>query len=375
LDANVQETPKVNPMESNGAYKLNDLLIAVADLDGSDLYLSVDAKPSIAVHGSLTTVGDAILTPGTMTELVRQATSESQYREFEEKLEINLAHKAGAYRYRLNIYHQRGLPALVARLIRTNSLSVQELGLPQVLNDVVMNERGIVLITGATGSGKSTTLAAMIDYRNLNGSGHIVTVEDPIEFVHEHKNCIISQREVGIDTHSFDEALKSALRQAPKVILIGEIRDAETAKFALHASDTGHLVLATLHTNTANQTLERLVNLFPSEQERQILMQLGMNLRAIASQRLIPKIGGGRAAAMEILLNTARVSELIMQGNVQELKSAMMKGTREGMQTFDQALHALVQKGAIEEEIALRFADSPNDLKLRMKGIGGSGFA
>ena len=357
------------------AYKLEDLLIAVADLDGSDLYLSVDACPSVSVHGSLKKIGEEILTPGMMNTLVRQAMSEAQYREFTEHLEINLAHKAGSYRYRLNIYHQRGMPALVARLIRTTILNVTELQLPPVLNEVVMNERGIVLLTGATGSGKSTTLAAMIDYRNLNGSGHIVTVEDPIEFMHEHKNCLISQREVGIDTLSFEEALKSALRQAPKVILIGEIRDAETARFALHASDTGHLVLSTLHTNNANQTLERLINLFPVEQERQILMQLGMNLRAIISQRLIPKKNGGRAVAVEILLNSARVSELIMQGNVQELKTTMAKSTREGMQTFDQALHILVQKDQIDEETALRFADSPNDLKLRMKGIGGSGFA
>lgn len=354
-------------------YDLDVLLRRLAEEEGSDLYLAVDAVPSILVEGVLKQVGDQPLTTHDMTALCGQAVSESQWKELMDKLEINIAYKVGEWRYRINLYHQRSTLALVARLIRPNILSVSQLGLPEVLNEVVMNERGIVLVTGATGSGKSTTLAAMIDYRNRNSTGHIVTIEDPIEFVHDHKNCIVSQREVGIDTATFDEALKSALRQAPKVILIGEIRDAETARFAIHASDTGHLVLATLHTNSANQTIERMVNLFPIEQERQVLMQIAMNLRAIICQRLIPTGDGGRVAAVEIMLNTPRVQDLVMQGAVQELKATMMKGSREGMQTFDMHLLDLMKSGRISEEDALKFADSANDLKLRMRGIGGSG--
>lgn len=357
------------------SYKLDDLLNKTAELEASDLYLAAEAKPSVLVQGVLQEIGQVFLTPGTMLELVRQATTEAQLAEFGEKLEVNVAKKVGPWRFRVNIYNQRGTAALVARLIRPNILTVEQLGLPTVLNTLVLSERGIILVTGATGSGKSTTLAAMIDHRNQNSTGHIVTIEDPIEFVHEHKRCIVSQREVGIDTHSYEEALKSALRQAPKVILIGEIRDAETAKFAIHASDTGHLVLATLHTNSANQTLERLLNLFSVEQERQVLMQLGLNLRAIICQRLVPKEDGQRVAAVEILINTPRIQDLIMQGNVQELKTTMAKGQREGMQTFDLALLELVQRGAVTEETAFKFADSANDLKLRLRGFGGSGFA
>ncbi len=354
-------------------YDLDLLLRHLAELEGSDLYLAAEALPSVLVNGKLQQIGTTPLTPHDMEALCRQAVTDKQHEEFQEKLEINVAYKVDEWRFRINLYHQRSTKALVARLIKPNILSVSQLGLPEVLNDVVMNERGIVLVTGATGSGKSTSLAAMIDHRNRNSSGHIVTIEDPVEFVHDHKGCIVSQREVGIDTATFDEALKSALRQAPKVILIGEIRDAETAKFAIHASDTGHLVLATLHTNSANQTLERILNLFPIEMERQILMQLAMNLRAIICQRLVPKADGGRAAAVEILLNSPRVQELIMQGAVQELKTAMMKSAREGMQTFDMALLDLMQTKQITEEVGLKFADSANDLKLRMRGIGGSG--
>lgn len=346
----------------------------LAELEGSDLYLAAEAFPSVLVSGALQQISSDPLTPENMESLCRQALNDSQWQEFNSHLEVNVAYKIDEWRFRINLYHQRSTKALVARLIKPNVMSVAQLGLPPVLNDVVMHERGIVLVTGATGSGKSTTLAAMIDHRNRNSSGHIVTIEDPIEFVHDHKGCIVSQREVGIDTVTFDEALKSALRQAPKVILIGEIRDAETAKFAIHASDTGHLVLATLHTNSANQTIERLINLFPIEQERQVLMQIAMNLRAIICQRLVPKPDGGRAAAVEIMLNSPRVQDLISQGAVQELKTTMMKSAREGMQTFDMALHALVQENQITEELALKFADSANDLKLRLKGIGGSGY-
>lgn len=354
-------------------YDLDSLLRQLAELEGSDLYLAVDANPSVLVNGELQQVGEWPLTPPDMEQLCQQALNEQQFREFQEKLEINVAYKVAGWRFRVNLYHQRSTMALVARLIRPNIMSVTQLGLPEVLDQVVMSERGIILVTGATGSGKSTTLAAMIDYRNRNSTGHIVTIEDPVEFVHEHKGCIVSQREVGIDTATFDEALKSALRQAPKVILIGEIRDVETARFAIHASDTGHLVLATLHTNSANQTLERIMNLFPVEQERQVLMQIAMNLRAIVCQRLVPALDGGRAAAVEIMLNSPRVQELIMQGAVQELKTAMAKSGREGMQTFDMHLLELMKSQRISEEAALKFADSANDLKLRMRGIGGSG--
>lgn len=350
-------------------YRLNDLLQKMVDLEGTDLYVASDARPLASVHGKLVDLGDDYLGPDDSRDLASAAMSAAQASELEKHLELNLAYKCPAGRFRFNIYFQRGTVALVARHIRTDIPSSAELGLPDSLNRIVMAERGIVLVTGATGSGKSTTLAALIDYRNANSSGHIVTIEDPIEFVHEHKSCIISQREVGIDTQNFHEALKSALRQAPKVILIGEIRDSETAAFAMHAADTGHLVLATLHTNSANQTIERIVNLFPPEQERPILLQLSLNLRAIICQRLVPKVGGGRAAAIEVLLNTSRVQELIQQGAIQELKTAMNKGGSEGMQTFDMALMNLVKSGAIDEETALKFADSANDLKLRLRGF------
>jgi twitching motility protein PilU len=357
------------------SYNLDDLLAEMIRKEASDLYIAAEAYPVIAVSGELQPVGEDRLTPADSLALARQAMSEEQYADLREKLEINLGYKAHAHRFRLNIYHQQGTVALVARLIRQNILSFENLGLPEILSRLVMHERGIILVTGATGSGKSTTLATMIDHRNRNSTGHIVTVEDPIEFTHDHKGCIVSQREVGIDTESFHEALKSALRQAPKVILIGEIRDTETATFALHAAETGHLVLSTLHTNNANQTLERLINFFPPEQSRQLLFQLSLNLRGIVSQRLVPKAGGGRAVVVEVLVNTPRVQELVEQGNVSEIKAAMNKGGGDGMQTFDSHLYQLVKAGAVTEEMAMQYAESANDLKLRLRGFGGSGFA
>lgn len=355
-------------------YKIDSLLRHLGELEGSDLYLATEAYPSIAVNGELREVGSMPLTQMHMEHMVAEIISPHQIDELRKNMEINVAYRLDLWRYRVNIYYQRGTWALVARLIRPNILSVSQLGLPPQLNELVMHERGIVLITGATGSGKSTTLAAMIDYRNQNSTGHIVTIEDPIEFVHEHKRCIVSQREVGIDTHSFNDALKSALRQAPKVILIGEIRDVETARFAMHASDTGHLVLATLHTNSANQTIERLLNLFPPEQERQVLLQLSLNLRGIVCQRLMPTAdGNGRVAAVEIMLNSPRVQELIQTGKIPEIKSTMAKSVREGMITFDQSIFQLVEGKKITEETGYQFADSSNDLKLRLRGFGGSG--
>lgn len=355
-------------------YQLEALLAEVVRHDASDLYLTAEAKPMIAVHGQLTAIGELPLTPEDTVRLAQEAMTPEQWDEFRHRRDLNFAIKVAGHRFRFNAYYQRSTVAMVARLIRQEIRSFEELGLPQALADLVMSPRGIILVTGATGTGKSTTLATMIDWRNRNSSGHIVTIEDPIEFTHEHKGCVVSQREVGIDTESFHEALRSALRQAPQVILIGEIRDTETAMFALHASETGHLVLSTLHTNNANQTLERLLNLFPKELERQLLTQLSLNLRAIVSQWLVPRIGGGRVVVVEILLNTPRVQELIAQGDVEELKGVMAKSAKDGMQTFDMHLYELVKAGIVEEEVALRYADSANDLKLRLRGIGGSGF-
>lgn len=355
--------------------KIRPLLDAMAEAGASDLYIAADSPPMISVDGVLQPVGDEPLVPAATESLCQEVMSDSQFDAFRKHMEMNLAYRAGANRFRMNCYFQRGTMAMVARLIRSSHQSFDELNLPQTLGDLSMLERGIILVTGATGMGKSTTLAAMIDYRNTHSTGHIVTIEDPVEFVHEHKGCVVSQREVGIDTLSFEEALKSSLRQAPKVISIGEIRDEDTCHFALHASDTGHLVFATLHTNSANQTLERVINLFPNEQRPALQMQLSLNLRAIVCQRLVPSVGGGRVAAVEILINTARVQELILKGDIHELKTVMAKGASEGMRTFDQSLFELVKAGRVEEATAYQFADSANDLKLRLRGFGGSGLS
>ncbi len=354
--------------------KIEHLLAKMIERDASDLILAAEARPMLAVQGELEPAEEIVLTPEDTELLAREVLPPDRWEEFCQKLEINYGCKRLGHRFRFNIYFQRGTVALVARLIRQEIRSFEELGLPTILGDLVMARRGIILVTGATGTGKSTTLAAMIDYRNRHGAGHIVTIEDPIEFTHEHKGCVVSQREVGIDTASFHEALRSALRQAPEVILIGEIRDSETAMFTVHASETGHLVLSTLHTNNASQTLERLLNLFPPELERQLLTQLALNLRAIISQRLVPNKSGGRSVVVELLLNTPRVQELILEGNIAEIRSVMAKSQREGMQTFDMHLYDLVKAGVIEEAIALQYADSANDLKLRLRGIGGGGF-
>lgn len=364
MDADVRET-QVTPT-------LEQLLCMMPARGASDLYVTAGSPPMLLVDGVLQPAAAETLTPEMTAAIARQGMSDEQFAEFGKALELNAAYAADGQRFRLNVYLQRGSVALVARLIHSSILSFDDLGLPPLLADLVMEERGIVLVTGATGCGKSTTLAAMIDHRNRNSTGHIVTIEDPIEFTHEHRGCIISQREVGMDTHSFRDALKSALRQAPNVILIGEIRDLETAQFSLHASDTGHLVLSTLHTINANQTIERLINLFPVEQERPLLMALSLNLKGIISQRLVPRVGGGRAAAVEVLLNTARVAELIQQKKIEEMKEAMLKGQTEGMQTFDICLMRMVKDGRVDEPTALKYADSPNDLKLRLRGIGGS---
>ena len=351
-------------------YSMKDLLLEMARLEGSDLFVTSDAVPKTLVHGELKPLGEERLTQEDSERLVKQICTPEQWDEFQKSRDLNLAYKIDDQRWRLSIYYQRGCVAIVARVIRSAIPNLDELKMPKVLQELVMAKRGVIFVTGATGSGKSTTLAALIDHRNNNSSGHIVTVEDPIEFVHEHKGCIISQREVGTDTLTFDEALRSALRQAPNVILIGEIRDMETANFVMHASDTGHLVLGTLHTNNANQTIERLVNMFPPEQTHALLYQLSNNLVGIVSQRLVPTVDAKRCAAIEILVNTSRIQELIQQNKLDEIKPTMAKGGSTGMQTFDQSLFSLCKEGRISEDTAIKFADSSNDIKLRLRGIG-----
>lgn len=293
--------------------------------------------------------------------------NEEEQAEFEEKCEFNMARCFDGVdgRFRFNVYQQKNHPAIVIRKIETLIKTVDELKLPPVLKDISMAKRGLVLVVGATGSGKSTTLAAMIDHRNRNEEGHIITIEDPIEFVHEHQKCVVSQREVGVDTQSFKAALKNTLRQAPTVILVGEIRDEETMEHAINFAETGHLCLATLHANNANQAMERVINFFPPERHEQIYMQLSLNMKGVVSQRLVKTVDGGRAAAIEILKDSGRACDLIKKGRIDELKEAMNSGVREGMQTFDQALINLYKDKRITMEEALSNADSPTDLKIK----------
>jgi twitching motility protein PilU len=298
----------------------------------------------------------------------------AQREEFARTLEMNLALASGSGgRYRANVFRQRGAVGMVVRLVRTSIKSLTDLRHPRALADIMQSRRGLVLVVGGTGSGKSTTLAAMIDHRNATASGHIITVEDPIEFLHAHKQCIVTQREVGIDTLSYKDALKNALRQAPDVILIGEIRDAETMESAIAFAETGHLCLATLHSNNANQAIERVLNFFPPSRQHEIRLQLSLNLRAIVSQRLVPSTDGGRAAALEILLDTPRIKDLIKRGETDAIKDAMEQGINEGCCTFDQALYALVAAGRIPAAEALGAADSPNNLRLRLERLRANG--
>jgi twitching motility protein PilU len=297
--------------------------------------------------------------------------SEAQLREYGENLELNMAMSLpGVSRFRVNVFRQRGSAGMVIRRVKAEVSSLAELGLPDILKEISMSKRGLVLVVGATGSGKSTTLAAMVDHRNDTESGHIITIEDPIEFVHRHKKSIVTQREVGFDTHSFQAALKNTLRQAPDVILIGEIRDTETMEAAVTFAETGHLCLGTLHSNNANQAIERIMNFFPLERHAQIYLQLSLNLRSIISQRLIPSLDGRRVAALEILMDTPRVRDLIRKGEVDILKEAMEQGVQEGCQTFDQALFMLYKEGKIGLDQALINADSANNLRLKIKLAG-----
>jgi twitching motility protein PilU len=348
---------------------MHQLLAMMVQKKGSDLFITAGFPPAIKVDGKMTPVTTNPLTPQHTIELARAVMNDKQAAEFEAKKECNFAiSPAGIGRFRVNAFMQQGRSGMVLRTINTTIPKLEDLLLPPVLKDVAMTKRGLVLFVGGTGSGKSTSLAAMIGYRNQNSYGHIITIEDPVEYVHEHKNCIITQREVGVDTDSWEAALKNTLRQAPDVILIGEIREAETMEHAIAFAETGHLCMGTLHANSTNQALDRIINFFPEERRQQLLMDLSLNLRGICSQRLIPlKEGKGRAAAIEILLNSPLISDLIFKGDVHEIKEIMKKSRELGMQTFDQALFDLYEGGKISYEDALRNADSVNDLRLQIK--------
>ena len=358
---------------------IGELLRVMEEKGASDLYLKADTPPTYRIEGETCFVGEKI-NETQLGELANSIMNEEQRRTFSQTHEMNLAYAIpGVGRYRCNLYYQRGSVGIVFRRVKLNIPSVEELNLPTVLNDLALEPRGLILVTGATGSGKSTTLAAMIDYRNTLKSGHIISIEDPIEFVHYDKKSIISQREVGIDTESFAEALKNTLRQAPDVILIGEMRDIESVSSAIYFAETGHLVMSTLHSTNANQTIERILQFYPSSVHEQILLQLSFNLRAIISQRLLPRKGGlprngkGRIVAVEVMIATPRIKNLILKGEIGKIKDAIEAGTQEGMQTFDQSLHTLFNQELVSLEDALVYADSPNDLKMRIKGLKASG--
>lgn len=357
-------------MERDQASKfINDLLRLMVSRRGSDLFLTAEFPPAIKVDGKVTKVSPQPLTGNHTLQLARSIMNDKQAAEFERSKECNFAiSPAGIGRFRANAFLQQGQVGLVLRTIPATLPTIAALDLPPILNDVVQAKRGLVIVVGATGSGKSTTLAAMIDHRNESTYGHIITIEDPIEFVHPHKNCIVTQREVGIDTDNWESALKNTLRQAPDVILMGEIRDRETMEHAVAFAETGHLCMATLHANSANQALDRIINFFPEERRSQLLMDLSLNLRALVSQRLLPRHEGkGRIAAVEILLNTPLVSDMIFKGEVGEIKEVMKRSREQGMQTFDQALFDLYEMGKVSYEDALRNADSINDLRLQIK--------
>ena len=357
-------------MEAEQANKfITDLLRLMLGRGGSDLFLTADFPPAIKVDGAVTKVSPQPLTAQHTLELARALMNDKQAAEFEQSKECNFAiAPSGIGRFRVNAFIQQGRVGMVLRTIPMELPSIDGLALPQVLKEVVLSKRGLVIMVGGTGSGKSTSLAAMIDWRNQHTQGHIITVEDPIEFVHPHKNCIVTQREIGLDTDSWEIALKNTLRQAPDVIMMGEIRDRETMEHAIAFSETGHLCLATLHANSANQALDRIVNFFPDERRAQLLMDISLNMRAFISQRLLPRITGrGRVAAVEVLLNSPLISDLIFKNEVAEIKELMKRSREQGMQTFDQALFDLYEAGQITYEDAMRNADSVNDLRLQIK--------
>ncbi len=357
-------------MEREQAVRLTqNLLRKMVERNGSDLFLTYGFPPAIKVDGTIHKATDTALTEDQAAMMVRSIMNDRQIKEFDATKECNFAiSPQGIGRFRVSAFIQQGYVGAVLRTITTDIPTIEELNLPPILKDIVMNKRGLAIVVGGTGSGKSTTLAAMIGHRNENSRGHIVSIEDPVEYVHPHQGCVITQREVGVDTESWHAALKNTLRQAPDVILIGEIRDRDTMEYGIQFSETGHLCLATLHANSANQALDRIINFFPDERRQQLLMDLSLNTKAFISQRLVPREGGvGRIAAMEIMLATPLVQELIFKGKVGELKEIMAKSTRLGMQTFDQSLFQLYEEGTISYEEAMRNADSKNELRLRVK--------
>jgi twitching motility protein PilU len=348
---------------------MHDLLRLMVSKRGSDLFITADFPPAFKIDGKLTPVSNQPLTAQHTLELARAIMNDKQSAEFEARKECNFAiSPANIGRFRVSAFIQQQRVGMVLRTINSTIPTLEELNLPLVLQELAMTKRGLVIVVGATSSGKTTTLAAMVGYRNANSYGHIITIEDPIEYVHPHRNCIVTQREVGVDCESWDIALKNTLRQAPDVILMGEIRDRETMEYAIQFAETGHLCMATLHANSANQALDRIINFFPEERRSQLLMDLSLNLKAMISQRLIPlKAAKGRIPAAEVMINSPYIADLIFKGEVSEIKEMMKKSRELGMQTFDQALFDLHEAGHISYEDALRNADSVNDLRLRIK--------
>ena len=357
-------------MERDQAIRyMRDLLKLMVDKKGSDLFITTDFPAAIKIDGKVTPVSKTLLTDENTKALTYAVMNDRQLKEFEATRECNFAiAPQGVGRFRVNAFVQQGSTGMVLRVIETTVPTIEQLGLPEVMKEVSMTKRGLVIMVGGTGSGKSTSLAAMINHRNENSYGHIITVEDPIEYVHPHKNCIVTQREVGVDTEDWAVALKNTLRQAPDVILLGEIRDRETLEMGVTFAETGHLAMATLHANSANQALDRIINFFPEERRPQLLMDLSLNLKAVISQRLLKRVGGkGRVAAIEVMLNTPLIADLILKGQVHQIKEIMSKSNEQGMKTFDQALFDLYDSGQISYEDALRSADSMNELRLRIK--------
>ncbi len=346
----------------------------MVDSGASDLFFSVGAPPNMKIEGITAPIGQVPIKSQQMIEIAKSITNDAQQKEFEATMELNMALSVeGIGRYRVNLFRQRGEVAMVIRYIKGTIPSLDDLHLPPILSTIVMEQRGLVLVVGATSSGKSTTLAAMIDHRNTHHCGHILTIEDPIEYLHQHKKSIVDQREVGIDTQTYDNALKNAMREAPDVILIGEIRDRNTMKHAIAYAETGHLCLSTLHANNANQTMDRVLNFFSEEAKQQLLLDLSLNLRAIVSLRLIPGLNNQRVPAVEVLLNTPYIADLIEKAKIDEIKEVMSKSVEQGMQTFDQALFILYKAGKISKENAIQYADSKNNvgLKIRLSEEGG----
>jgi twitching motility protein PilU len=362
------EPPRSEAASGEGKTELERLFEHMLRIDASDLYLTCDSPPVYRVMGE-GLKGRTALKPGHLEAFIEELLGPEEKAELARKRELNVALERGEGRFRINFFYQRGNLGLVVRLVRSKISTVDDLGYPPVIKTIALSARGLVLVVGATGSGKSTLLAAMIDHRNASQSGHIVTIEDPIEFVHPHKQCVVTQREVGVDTLSYASALKNALRQAPDVIMLGEIRDAETMSAAVEFAETGHLCISTLHANNANQAVERVLNFFPPERHGEIRMQLSLNLRAIVSQRLVPARTSGRAAALEILLDVPRVRDLVKRGEIEALKTAMEQSQHEGCRTFDASLYELVARGVVDEATALAAADSANNLRLSLERL------